>query len=119
MVYKIFESDMKIVEFKQILSKKKADFGLFYNTDSSRYNANMLYFSGYSGLGALVIAKDKPPFLIVPQMELQRARKSDIKKVLSMEKKKFFESIYNAVKGSKLKSKSIAIDKSAFTLNAY
>ena len=119
MVYKIFESDMKIVEFKQILSKKKADFGLFYNTDSSRYNANMLYFSGYRGLGALVIAKDKPPFLIVPQMELQRARKSEIKKVLSMEKKKFFESIYNAVKGSKLKSKSIAIDKSAFTLNAY
>lgn len=110
---------MRIDEFRQILGKKKADFGLFYNPDSTRCNPNMLYFSGYSGSGALIIPKNKSPFLIVPQMEFQRARKSAIKKVYSMEKKRFFESIHNIVKKIRLKSKNIAIDKSAVTLNAY
>ena len=110
---------MRINEFRQILGKKKADFGLFYNSDSSKYNANMLYLSGYSGLGALVIPARNKPFLIVPQMEFQRAGKSAIKKVYSMEKKNFFESIYNIAKKIRLKSKNIAIDRSAVTLNAY
>lgn len=110
---------MRINEFKSVLDKKKCDFVVFHNSDSTRYNANMLYFSGYSGLGALIIPAKREPFLIVPQMEFQRARKSAIKKIYSMEKKKFFESIYNIVKRNKLKSKNIAIDKSAVTLNAY
>ena len=110
---------MKIEEFKDALSRKKADFGLFYNSDSSKSNANMLYFSGYSGLGALVIPRNKEPFLIAPQMEFQRAKKSSVRKIYSMEKKRFFESVYNAVRKNKLKTKNIAIDKSAFTLNAY
>lgn len=119
MVYKIFESAMKIREFRDILGKKGAGFGLFYNSDSSKYNANMMYFSGYSGLGALAIPAKKEPFLIVPQMEFQRARKSSIRKVFPMEKKKFFESVYNLAKKNGLKPKGIAIDKSSVTLNAY
>jgi Xaa-Pro aminopeptidase len=110
---------MKIKEFKAILAKKQASFGLFYNSDSSKYNANMLYFSGYSGLGALIIPARSKPFLTVPRMEFQRAGKSAIKKIYPMEKKKFFESIYSIAKRNGLNQKNIAIDKSAVTLNAY
>ena len=110
---------MKINELKSILEKKKADFAIFYNSDSTRYNPNMLYFSGYSGIGALIVPKKQAPFLAAPDMEFEKARKYMIKKVYSMEKKRFFESIYNIVKKYKIKSKRIAIDKGSFTLNAY
>src|SRR3989344_8705529 len=110
---------MKINELRLILKKRNADAALFYNSDSSRTNPNMLYFSGYGGLGALVIPKKQPPFLIAPEMEFERAKKSIVKKVYSMEKKKFFESIYKIARKNRLKIKNIAIDKSSFTLNSY
>ncbi|MBS3097137.1 aminopeptidase P family protein [Candidatus Woesearchaeota archaeon] len=110
---------MKINELRLILKKRNADAALFYNSDSSRTNPNMLYFSGYGGLGALVIPKKQPPFLIAPEMEFERAKKSMVKKVYSMEKKKFFESIYKIARKNRLKIKNIAIDKSSFTLNSY
>ena len=110
---------MRINEFKPILEKKRADIAVFYNSDSSKQNANMLYFSGYKGVGALVVPKSKPAFLVAPQMEIERAGKSMVKKVYSMEKKKFFESICKIIKKSKIKSRTIAIDKNNFTLNSY
>ncbi|MBI2659516.1 M24 family metallopeptidase [Candidatus Woesearchaeota archaeon] len=110
---------MRINEFKQILEKKRADFAIFCNSDSSKQNANMLYFSGYKGVGALIVPRSKPAFLVVPQMEIERARKSMVKKAYSMEKKRFFESIYKIIKKNKIKTGSIAIDKNNFTLNSY
>lgn len=110
---------MKIKEFKKILEKRKINFALFYNPDSTRINPNILYFSGYKGLGALIIPKNKTPFFIVPEMEIERARKSMIKKTYSMEKKKFFESIYKIIKKNNMKAKNVAVDKNNFTLNSY
>ena len=110
---------MKIKELKQILEKKGANAALFYSSDSSKINPSMFYFSGYKGLGALVIPKKQPPFLIAPEMELQRAKKSMVKKVYSMEKKRFFESIYKIMRKNRLNAKNIAIDKSSFALNSY
>ena len=110
---------MKIKELNKVLEKKKANFALFYNSDSTRLNPNMLYFSGYKGLGALIVSKKQNPFLIVPEMEFEKAKKSTIKRVYSMEKKRFFESIYKIVKKNKLKAKNVAIDKNNFTLNSY
>ena len=110
---------MKINELKSILYKKNYDFALFYNLDSMKFNANMFYFSGYNGLGSLIIPKNEAPFFIVPEMEFERAKKSMVKKVYLMEKKKFFESIYKVLKKNKLKSRSVAIDKDNFTLNSY
>ncbi|MBS3101616.1 aminopeptidase P family protein [Candidatus Woesearchaeota archaeon] len=110
---------MRINELKPILGKKRSDAAVFYNSDSSKINANMLYFSGYKGLGALVIPKKHAPFLIVPEMEMQRAKKSMVKKVYSMNKKRFFESIYKIARKNRLNTKNIAIDKSSFTLNSY
>ncbi|MDP3766076.1 MAG: M24 family metallopeptidase [Nanoarchaeota archaeon] len=110
---------MGINELKAILEEKKTDFALFYNSDSTKLNANLFYFSGYSGLGALVIPKRQLPFLIVPDMEFERAKKSMVKKVYSMEKKKFFESICTIIKKNRLRMKNISIDKNNFTLNSY
>lgn len=110
---------MRINEFEALLEKKTADFAIFYNSDSTKTNPNMFYFSGYKGLGALIIPKKQSSFLIVPDMEFQRAKKSMIKKIYMMEKKKFFESIYKIVRKNKLKTRKIAIDKNNFTLNSY
>ena len=109
---------MKINELKGILEKKKLDFALFYNSDSIKISPNMLYFSGYNGIGALIIPRKQRPFLIAPKMELQRAKQSGIN-VYSMEKKRFFESISSIIKKNKIKSKKIAIDGNNFTLNQY
>jgi len=110
---------MKINELKSALNKKRIDFAIFYNLDSIKTNPNIFYFSGYDGLGTLVIPAKQHPFLIVPEMEFQRAKRSIVKKVYSMEKKRFFESVYNIIKKNKIRSKNIAIDKNSFSLNSY
>ena len=109
---------MKINELKGILEKKKLDFALFYNPDSTKTSPNMFYFSGYNGIGSLIIPRKHVPFIIAPKMELQRAKQSGIK-AYSMEKKGFFESIYSIIKKNKIKSNKIAIDNNNFTLNQY
>jgi len=109
---------MRISELKHILEKNKSDFAFFYNLDSTKINPNMFYLSGYSGIGALVVPRKQKEFLIAPEMEFQRAKKSKIK-VYPMEKKKFFRSIYEVIKRKRIKAKKIAIDKASFTLNHY
>lgn len=110
---------MRINELKSVLEKNKLDFALFYNLDSTKINPDILYFSGYSGLGALIIPKKQAPFLITPKMEVEKARKSMIKKVYFMDKKRFFESIQTIIRRNNIKSKKVAIDNNNFTLNAY
>ncbi len=109
---------MKINELKAILEEKKLDFAMFYTLDSAKANPNMLYFSGYSGIGALIIPKKQNPFIIAPEMEFEKAGQSKIK-VFPMEKKMFFESISSIIRKNKVRSKRIAIDYNNFTLNTY
>ena len=101
-------------QFKSILKSKKIDIALFFSLDYMNYNPNMVYFCGYKGLGALAIPKSKAPFLIVPRMEVQRAKKSGIK-VYSMEKKRFFEELKKVIK----KPKTVGIEKRTITLSSY
>ncbi len=110
---------MKANALKKVLEKNKLDFALLYNSDSTKTDQNMLYFSGYNGLGALIVPRRKKEFLIAPEMEFQRAKKSIVKKVYKMKKKRFFEEIYGIIKKNKIKHKKIAIDKNSFTLNHY
>jgi Xaa-Pro aminopeptidase len=110
---------MKIKEFRQFLRERQMDFALLYNSDSSKANPNLFYFSGYGGLGALVIPAEKDPFLIVPEMEFEKAKKSAIRNVHSMEKKRFFESVHKAIKKKRIRPKNIGIDKNNFTLNSF
>lgn len=109
---------MKISKLASLLQQKNCDIALLYNSDSTKTNTNMFYFSGYSGLGALVVPKSKQPFLIVPEMEYEMATKSFVK-AYTMDKKRFFESIYRIIKKNKIRAKNIAIDKNSFSLNSY
>lgn len=110
---------MKIKELKAVLDKKNLDFAFFYSLDSSRINPNMAYFSGYDGLGALIIPKNKEAFLIAPKMELERAKKSYIKNVHPMDKKKFFESVRSILAKKRIKAKKAAIDGQNFSFSFY
>ncbi|MBI2651760.1 aminopeptidase P family protein [Candidatus Woesearchaeota archaeon] len=110
---------MKINGLKNILEKKNLDFALFFNFDSMECNANMSYFSSYNGLGALIIPKKDMPFLLVPKMELERAKYSKIKHAYALEKKRFFESVYGKLKSKGIKAKRIGIDYNSSTLNFY
>ena len=109
---------MKIGELRRVLNEKNLDFALFYGLGMNP-NPNMVYFAQYYGAGALIVPKKQKAFLIVPEMEYGRAKKSMIKKAYTMDKKKFFESINLILKKNKIKIKNIGIDKSAFTLLAY
>ena len=110
---------MKIKELQNILQNKNLDAAIFYNSEFPRVNPNMVYFSGYNGLGVLVVPKNKEPFLIAPEMEFQKAKNSMITKVYSMQKKRFFESVSGIIKKNGIKTKNIAIDKNNFTLNSF
>jgi len=110
---------MKKNKLKIILNAKKFDFALFYNLDPERCSPNMFYLSNYSGIGALILPKKAMPFLIVPKMEFEKAKKSSVKKVYEMDKKKFFESIRIIAGKNRIKAKNIAIDDNNFNLNMY
>ena len=69
---------MGLEDFKSILEKKRIGCALFYTGDSSRINPNLFYFSGYKGVGVLIIPARKKPFLIVPRMEFEAAKKSTV-----------------------------------------
>lgn len=110
---------MKIKEFQYILQNRNLDAAIFYNSEFPKINPNMVYFSGYAGLGALVVPKNKEPFLIAPEMEFQKAKNSMIRKVYSMQKKRFFESVAEIIRKNRIISKNVAIDKNNFTLNSF
>jgi Xaa-Pro aminopeptidase len=109
---------MKLKEFQDILKKRKIDFALFFNLNPIEADHNLFYFSGYSGIGVLVIGQKKA-FLLVPKMEYEKARKSRIRKVYALDKKKLFDSVLEKIKKNKIKRKKIGIDKSVVTLTEY
>jgi Xaa-Pro dipeptidase len=109
---------MKVKRFQKVLKKKGVDFALLYNIDSTRLDPNLFYFSGYEGIGAMVIPKKKKPFLLVPKMEYERARKGKIM-VYVLDKKRLFEGVLNLIKKKGIRHKKIGIDKDVCTLNTY
>jgi len=109
---------MKIKEFQNLLWEKGADFALFYSVGMN-VNPNLFYFTQYTGIGCLIIPKKHGPFLIVPKMEYQRAKKSLVKQVYLMDKKKFFESVDVVINKNKLKRNAISIDCDNFSLNVF
>jgi len=109
---------MQIKNFQNKLKKKKIDFALFYNIDSMCYDKNLIYFTGYKGIGALIIPSNKKPFLVVPKMEYERAKGKN--KVYKWPKKKrLFESCLYLINKNKIKKKKIGINKNTVALNLY
>jgi len=110
---------MRLKEFKAELAKKGVDFAVFLNLDTTRLDPNLFYFSGFEGIGALIVPKNKKPFLVVPLMEYERAKKSEMKVYALKKKKKLFESVADIIKKNKIRPKKIGIDKDSLTLRQY
>ncbi len=108
---------MKIKEMQKELRKKKIDFALFLNIEFDAVEPNIFYFSGYSGSGALVIPKNKKPFLVVHEMEYEKAKKTKIKAFVRKKGKRITETILGILKKKNIRK--IAIDKSFVTLNVH
>lgn len=106
----------KTREFQEILKKKRIDFFISCNIDFSRVDYDMVYFSGYKGVGALVVPKDKKPFIIVSKMEAKRARGRGLRVYSPSESKRLFEFIKEKVRQNKVKSKRIGVNKEELTL---
>ncbi len=106
----------KTREFQEILKKKRIDFFISCNIDFSRVDYDMVYFSGYKGVGALVVPKNKKSFLIVSGMEAKRARGSELRVYSPPKSKRLFEFIKERVRQNKVKSKRIGVNKEEMTL---
>src|SRR3989344_4329200 len=93
---------MKIKEFQEYLKKEDIDFAMFINF-SERVDPNFTYFTELKEVnGALIIPKDKEPFMIVSPLELAIAKnESPIKKITEV-KKGFFSDIKAKIKGKKI-----------------
>jgi Xaa-Pro aminopeptidase len=107
---------MKIKEFQEVLKEKKIDFFLAANIDFARFDYDMAYFSGYGGVGVLIIPKDKKPFMIVNRMEAKRARADGLKVYSPKSKKRLSEFTNEILKKNKIKGNRVGINKEDFTL---
>lgn len=107
---------MKIKEFQKELEKKRIDFAFFYNLDSASFDPNIIYFSGYSGYGLMIIPNKGKPFLIVPKMEVARAKSKGFK-LYKWDKKGLMKQIKLILRSQKTKSKVIGIDETRFSIS--
>ena len=110
---------MRLKEFQRFLKEKKIDFALLFNVDATKLDTNMFYFSGYKGIGALVIPAKKNAFLVVPEMEYTKAKKSKIRVAKWGKKKRLFELVRKEVRKRGIRAKEIGIDKNVVTLLGY
>ena len=107
---------MEIKEFQKQLELKGIDFALFYSRGMEA-DPNFRYFSAFNSAGTAIIGKK--PFLLVPKMEMERAKRGNIRQVYAFDKKRAFQSAYEIVKKKRLRHKKIGIDKNSLTLNAF
>lgn len=103
---------MKIKEFQSILKQKNIDFAFFFSGYTEK-DPNLIYFTGYTGIGALIISKNKPAFLVVPKMELKRVK--GIKRITWPRKTRLFHFLNSKLK----KARCIGINQHNLTVNNY
>ena len=101
----------KLKEFRNYLKEKNICVALFSNLHMQEFDPNFYYFSDYSGLGFLVVPKDKKPFLIVPEMELGKAKREATTAVVVAKK-----GVAVMLRKKIGKMKNIGIDKKGMTV---
>jgi Xaa-Pro aminopeptidase len=107
---------MRIEELQKKLDEKKIDLGIVFSIDE-KPNTTMVYLTGYSGIGVLAILQKKS-FLIVPDMEYEKAKKTSKIKVFKTEKKKrLIETLVILLKKEKIKK--IGIEESSCSVALY
>lgn len=107
----------KIKELQLIIKKKKLDGIILTTTNSMTYNKNIKYLTDFKGYCFLIIKKNDL-FLLVPELEKEKAKKTKIKiKPLN----KNINSLEKIFKNNDLKDKNLklGIDKSNTTVKHY
>lgn len=107
---------MRVKEFQKILENKKIDAALFLKTEHDHTHPDILYFSHYSGGGALAIPKRGKPFLAVPQMEYRAAKKSGLKVITPDGRGKLLQKVKAQLTKQGILAKKIGLNFSETTL---
>ncbi|MEK6916624.1 MAG: Xaa-Pro peptidase family protein [Nanoarchaeota archaeon] len=106
---------MRIERLQQTLKEKNIDVALFFSLDNST-NTNTKYFTDYNGLGVFVVTK-RASFLLVPEMEYEKACQK-YGKVYKTEKKKYLLETLSKML-SKNKIKKVGIEESKCSVSLY
>lgn len=106
---------MRIKKLQASLKEKNIDLTLIFSFDE-KPNSNMVYFTDYIGVGVLAILKNKS-FLIVPDMEYERGKKTKIKVYKTDKKKRILETLADLLKRNKIRK--IGIEERKITLYLY
>ncbi|MBN1544560.1 aminopeptidase P family protein [Candidatus Woesearchaeota archaeon] len=105
---------MRLKEFQRLLAKNKIGLALFFSLDGDNADPNLVYFTQYTGFGALAITP-KNAFLLVPALEAARARKSRMVRVV-VAKGRLIKSLKKELKS---RPKKTGIDKNRLSINFY
>ncbi len=108
-------NQLKLREFQSLLKKRCIDFALFYNFEQD-FNPHILYFTGYKGTGVLVIPSSKPPFMLVPHMEFERAKLLTLRVFEFVKDKPFGSCLLAILKERGVNHKRVGIDETLTSL---
>ncbi|MBW2965018.1 Xaa-Pro peptidase family protein [Candidatus Woesearchaeota archaeon] len=105
---------MRLKQFQKEMSKERIGLSLFFSVDGDNTDPNLVYFTQYTGLGALAVTQKKA-FLVVPKAEYARAKRTSKVRVVAAEKR-FIETIKRIIKS---RPRVVGIDKNRISLNFY
>ncbi|MBU2560691.1 MAG: Xaa-Pro peptidase family protein [Nanoarchaeota archaeon] len=105
---------MRLKEFQRQLTKNRIGLALFFSIDGDNADPNLVYFTQYTGFGALAVTPKKA-FLLVPELEASRARKARMVRVV-VTKGRLIKSLKKKLKS---RPKKVGIDKNRLSLNFY
>ncbi|HII17283.1 TPA: M24 family metallopeptidase [Candidatus Woesearchaeota archaeon] len=107
---------MTIKAIQAQLKKEKLSAAFFFNLDSiGGIDTDLLYLSGYDGPGAMIVTPKKH-YLLVPKMELERARVTHKTSTYAWEKKRLLESIKGYNQKFAIRPQTVGINFNAVSL---
>jgi len=107
---------MKLKEFHDILLREDIDVCILLRSNLNKPDSNITYFSNLdlSDFCCLIIYKDKPPKVIVPELELSKSRKiSFIKDIIAL------NNFWEQIKKYAGKEKKIGINFDCISISEY
>lgn len=108
---------MRISKLQERMKKENVSYSIFANLDSTSMDpdVDMTYLAGYHGNGVLVVGK-RSARLLVPRMEIERARRSVVFDVEGFDKGELYSKIVACVKKHGRKKIVVGIRKSKMTV---
>ncbi|MBW2972073.1 Xaa-Pro peptidase family protein [Candidatus Woesearchaeota archaeon] len=105
---------MRLRQFQNELARKRMGLALFFSLDGDNPDPNLVYFTQYTGFGALAVTPKKA-FLLVPALEAARAKKSKMVRVV-VAKGRLIKALRKELRS---RPKRVGIDKNRLSINFY